>query len=283
MSLNIILGFIAISFISVLSLVGIFFISLKQGTLDKILFILIAFATGTILASAILDLIPESIHNVGELIDSGTNISESIPFTMSILGFIAFFILERFIYWFHGHVHENPEKHEMTCQENIGGFINENSGEKSKIKSFALLNLVGDGLHNFMDGMIIMIAFALDVKSGVVVMLAVFFHELPQEIGDYGILIFGGFSSKKALIFNFISALFSLLGGFLALFFSGTIESFKASFLAFAGGGFIYISAAELMPEIIKEKNLKKSVIQAAIFIVGIITIYLFIILMPHE
>ncbi|MHA1105358.1 MAG: ZIP family metal transporter [Promethearchaeota archaeon] len=108
------------------------------------------------------------------------------------------------------------------------------------IKNFALLNLIGDGLHNFLDGIIIMVAFLSGPATGIVITLAVLFHELPQEIGDFGILIYGGFTKKKALTFNFISGMIALLGGLLAFIFSNTIEMFNMFFLAFSGGGFLY-------------------------------------------
>lgn len=128
-----------------------------------------------------------------------------------------------------------------------------------------------------------MVAFLSGMRNGVIITLAVLFHELPQEIGDFGILVYGGFTKKKALFFNFISAMVALLGGLLALFLSDTIEIFKLFFLAFSGGGFLYIATTEFMPELIKEKNLKKSIIQALIFICGLILIMLLVVLIPHE
>ncbi|MFW9823269.1 MAG: ZIP family metal transporter [Candidatus Thorarchaeota archaeon] len=276
------LAFLMIIVISFLSLIGLFMISLKERTLDKVLFILVAFATGTILATALFDLIPEALHHLEELNNGGASISLSLVFIFIIFGFVIFFILERFIYWFHGHAHEE-EENKLVCYSNITEGIDMPVNRGSNIKSFALLNLIGDGLHNFLDGVIIMVAFSTGVRSGLIITLAVAFHEFPQEIGDFGILLYGGFTKRKALLFNFLSALIALFGGLLALFLSDTVELFNLFFLAFSGGGFLYIACTELMPEMIKEKNLKKSVFQALIFISGIILIILLVILLPHE
>jgi zinc and cadmium transporter len=275
------LGFLMIFFIGLLSLIGLFMISMKEKTLDSILFILIAFATGTILATALFDLIPESIHHLDELNAGGADLALSLVFTFIIIGFIIFFIIERFIYWFHGHAHEKEDKY--VCYEGLSGDSDLAITGGRKIKSFAFLNLIGDGLHNFLDGIIIMVAFLSGTRNGIVITLAVLFHELPQEIGDFGILVYGGFSKKRALLFNFLSAMVALLGGLIAFILSSPVEIFNLFFLAFSGGGFLYIACAELMPELAKEKDLKKSITQALIFLSGIIMIMALVILLPHE
>jgi zinc and cadmium transporter len=187
MNVEVVLGFLMIIVIGSLSLIGAFMISIREKTLDKILFILIAFATGTILASALFDLIPESLHHLEELNAEGAIITESSLFIFVIFGFVMFFIIERFIYWFHGHAHEKDDQ--LVCYAGIdeGGGMSINKG--NKIKSFALLNLIGDALHNFLDGVIIMVAFMSGTRNGIIVTLAVLFHEFPQEIGDFGICI----------------------------------------------------------------------------------------------
>ncbi|MHA1461025.1 MAG: ZIP family metal transporter [Promethearchaeota archaeon] len=281
LNVEVLLGFIMITVISSLSLIGLFMISIREKTLDKILFILVAFATGTILASALFDLIPESLHHLEELNAGGAAIADSLLFVLVIFGFVMFFIIERFIYWFHGHAHEKDDK--LICYAGMdeGDGISINRG--NNVKSFALLNLFGDGLHNFLDGVIIMVAFLSGTRNGVIVTLAVLFHEFPQEIGDFGILIYGGFSKKKALFFNFLSGMVALLGGLLALVLSDVLELFNFFFLAFSGGGFLYIASAELMPELLKQKDLKKSIIQALIFLSGLILIMTLVLLLPHE
>ena len=283
--MEIILAFVMIFIVGLASLGGVFFLSMQRTKLERILFVLVAFATGTILATALLDLIPEANHHLEELIDESilTEEDEFLPYIFIVIGFIVFFILERFIYWFHGHAHE--EGREYVCHGTmIEGLEDVRSdGSKKRIKNFAILNLVGDGLHNFLDGVIIVVSFLTSIQAGIVVTLAVLFHELPQEIGDFGILLYGGFKKKKALLFNFISAMIAVGGGIFALLLSDTIELFNMFFLAFSGGGFLYIAAAELMPELLKEKNIKKSVVSATLFILGIIMIFILITVLPHE
>ena len=279
--MELVLGFSMIIIVGSLSLIGVFMISIKEETLDRILFILIAFATGTILASALFDLIPESLHHLEELNAGGAAIAENSLFILVIFGFVMFFIIERFIYWFHGHAHE--KENQLVCYTGIdeGGGMSIHRGDN--IKSFALLNLIGDGLHNFLDGIIIMVAFLSGTRNGIIVTLAVLFHEFPQEIGDFGILIYGGFSKKKALFFNFCSGMIALLGGLLALVLSDMLEIFNFFFLAFSGGGFLYIASTELMPELLKQKDLKKSIIQALIFLCGLILIISLVLLLPND
>lgn len=278
--MEVILAFLMIFFIGALSLVGLFLISINEKKLDKLLFFLVAFATGTILATALFDLIPESIHHLEELNAEGAGLSESIVFIFVMLGYIAFFFLERFIYWFHGHAHERDNK--LVCYENVGGQVDRKISGEKKVQNFAILNLVGDGLHNFLDGVIIVVAFLSGINIGIIITLAVLFHELPQEVGDFSILIYGGFTKKKALLFNFSSAMIAFLGGFFALILSSILESFNLFFLAFSGGGFLYLATTELMPELLKEKKLKKSIIQAGIFLGGVLLILLLGNVLPH-
>jgi len=275
------IGFLMIFLIGLLSLIGLFLISVKEKVLDNILFILVAFGTGTILATALFSLIPESLHHLEELNAEGGTLNESFLFLFVIIGFVVFFVIERFIYWFHGHAHEKESQ--FVCYSDKTGTFDEQLEERGKVKSFVILNLLGDGLHNFLDGIIIMVGFLGGITSGIIITLAVVFHELPQEIGDFGILLYGGFTKKKALLFNFISAMVALLGGLVAYSLSNTVEEFNLFILAFSGGGFLYIACTELMPELIKEKDLKKSVIQTIIFLCGLLLIIFLIILLPHE
>ncbi|MFX1266335.1 MAG: ZIP family metal transporter [Promethearchaeota archaeon] len=279
--LEALIGFIMIFIISLFSLIGVLMISLKEKTLDKLLFILVAFATGTILATALFDLIPESIHQLEELNAGGAGIIESLLFAIIIFGFVTFFIIERFIYWFHGHAHEKDDQ--LVCYDTLTEGFDNIVDRGKKIKNFALLNLIGDGLHNILDGIIIMVAFLNGLGNGFIVTLAVSFHELPQEIGDFGILLYGGFSKKKALLFNFGSGLVAILGGILAFFLSAQLDFFNFFFLSFSGGGFLYLASTELMPELLKEKNLRRSIIQALVFLSGVILIMILVITLPHE
>lgn len=225
---------------------------MKAQTLDRILFILLSFSSGSILGTAYFDLLPEAIAVLGE---------DYLPLMVFILtfGFVGFFFIERFIYWFHGHLHEPGHNSEVD--------------ERLSVKKFVYLNVIGDGIHNLIDGMIIGASFLINIQTGLAATIAVFFHELPQEIGDFGVLVYGGFSRKKALFFNFLSALTAIIGVFLSNYFALTIVNFFGYLLAFATGGFIYIAAAELIPEMQREEDFGRSLIQFLLFILGIILI----------
>ncbi|NIP67067.1 ZIP family metal transporter, partial [Candidatus Bathyarchaeota archaeon] len=225
--------FAATSVVSLFSLIGIYALSLKEETLHRILLILVAFSAGSILGAAYLDLLPEAI----ELVE------ESVVFIYIVSGFVSFFFLERFIYWYHGHPHEED--------------ISATFAERESTKGFAYLNLLGDGVHNFIDGMIIAASFLVPeggFSVGLATTIAVIFHELPQEMGDYGILIYGGFKRSVALLLNFLVALTVVLGGLSAIFFIGAVEALSGFLIALSAGGFIYLAASELIPELHKEK-----------------------------
>ena len=242
---------LAVAVVSFLSLIGVFVISLKETTLDKILFVLLSFSAGSILGAAYLDLLPEAVEFVGEE-------QISIVALYITLGFLGFFFLERFLYWYHGHVHGYESEVE----------------EKMTVKKFVYLNVIGDGIHNLIDGMIIAASFFITVPVGLATTVAVIFHELPQEIGDFGILVYGGFTRYKALLFNFLSALTAVVGVLISNYFSTNIENFVGFLVALAAGGFIYLAASELIPEIQKEENIGKSMIQFVLFILGIVLIW---------
>ncbi len=250
---SLIYSLLAVIAVSLLSLIGILTISLNEKKLDNILFILVSFAAGSILGAAYFDLLPEAL----ELVE------ESVTFIYIALGFVGFFFLERFIYWYHGHAHEME------------------IGKKKVVKNLVYLNLLGDGIHNLIDGMIIAASFFLDISIGVVSTIAVMFHEVSQEIGDFGILVFGGLTKRRALLFNFLSALTAVVGALFSSLFSVHMESFIGFLIAFAAGGFIYLAASELIPEIQQETDFKKSIIQFVLFIFGLVLVWYLGVLLP--
>jgi zinc and cadmium transporter len=136
------------------------------------------------------------------------------------------------------------------------------------------MNLVGDSLHNFIDGLVIASVFMVDFKLGITTTLAIALHEIPQEIGDFGVLIHAGFNKGKALVLNYIVATTVILGGVVGYFASFYIEDVMPYLLPIAAGGFIYIASSDLMPEIREETNLKKSIMSFGIFLLGIIFMY---------
>ncbi len=226
---------------SVISLIGSFFLLLRKQITESFSNNLIGFAAGALIAVAFLDLFPEAVEKAGE-----ANV-----FLYALLGFVSFFFAERYIRLFHHH---------------------HGHGEKPTVS----LIIIGDGVHNFIDGIIIAVAFLTSIPLGITTALAVAAHEIPQEIADMGVLLACGLSKRKAVIYNFLSALVALVGALITFFFASFIEQYLYIFLAVAAGHFIYISAADLIPEL-HETSVKNSrPYQILIFLLGIITIFVF-------
>lgn len=226
--------------ISLIAFVGILTLLLKEKLLEKILLFLVSLAAGALMGGAFLHLIPEAIKEFYNF-----NI-----FIYVLIGFVLFFLIEKILHWRHCHQ------------------------EKCDVHTFAYMSLFGDAVHNFIDGLIIAASFITNIQLGIVTSLAVALHEIPQEIGDFGILVYGGFKKIKALFLNFIIALTAILGGIVGYFLSSYVGSFVMFLLPFAAGGFIYIAASDLIPEIRKEVNIKKAFYNFGIFILGILIMY---------
>ena len=234
---------ISVLAVSFISLVGVLTLIFSGNFLQKILLFLVSFAAGALLGDVFFHLLPEIAEKSG----FNWQISSYI-----LLGILIFFTLEKFIRWRHCH--------ECFIEENPSHF---------HPQPFAYTNLIGDGLHNLIDGAIIAGSFLVSAPLGIATSLAVIFHEIPQEIGDFGILIRAGFSRMKALVFNLFSALTAVLGAIIGLIIGGQIKSFIFFILPLTAGGFIYIACADLIPELYKEPRLKKSVWQLVFFIFG--------------
>ena len=136
-------------------------------------------------------------------------------------------------------------------------------------------NLVGDGFHNFIDGMMIAASFLVSAKLGMVTTVAIILHEIPQELGDFGVLVYGGFSKRKALAFNFLSAAMAMIGAIVGYFIAHAVENFASIILPLTAGGFIYIATSDLIPELHKESSLKRATVAFLAFIMGIAFTYL--------
>ncbi|MEM2913879.1 MAG: ZIP family metal transporter [Candidatus Bathyarchaeia archaeon] len=249
--------------VSLLSFIGVFALSLRERMLDKLLFVLVSFAAGAILGAAFLSLLPEALNGTLEI-----DVDTSVTFLYMIVGFIGFFFLERFIYWYHGHVHGHESASEVD--------------PRVTVKEFIYINLVGDAVHNFIDGTIIAASFFLDISLGVAITVSAIFHEIPQEIGDFGVLLYGGLARSKALLFNFFAAVTAVAGALLSNFFLVKIQNLVGFLIAFAAGGFIYLAASELIPEIQKEKEFWKSLSQFILFILGIAFIWALSVIFPE-
>lgn len=227
--------------ISLASLVGIFTLSVKKELLNKILLFLVSLSAGTLMGGAFLHLLPEASEKL-----SGT-----LLFSLVLFSFIIFYFIEEVFHWRHCH--------KMEC----------------KVHTFGYLNLMGDSIHNFIDGLIIAATFVIDVKLGITTSLAIAFHEIPQEIGDFGVLLYAGFKKERALVLNFLVALTAMAGAMTGYFLSFYSDKLIIYLLPFAAGGFLYIATSDLIPEIRKQTNLKRSIISFIFFLLGILIIYL--------
>jgi len=229
--------------IALISFVGIFTLSLKDKLLNKILLILVSLSAGALMGGAFIHLIPEAIYGVDhDAVDS--------ILIYVLVGFILFFIIEKVLHWRHCHK------------------------GKCDVHTFHYMNLVGDSIHNFIDGLILAASFVASIELGLTTTIAIAAHEIPQEIGDFGVLVYGGFEKKKAIIMNFLVALTIVLGGVIGYFISKSVEDAVSFLLPFAAGGFIYIAATDLVPEIKKELDFKKYMATLIVFILGILIMW---------
>lgn len=226
--------------ISLISFVGVVSLLFKKNMLNKILLLLISFSAGALIGGAFLHLIPEAVENN----------PHSKVYLFVIVGFILFFILEKYLHWRHCH-----------------------KGECA-IHTFTYINLIGDGVHNFIDGLIIGSAFVVNVSFGITTSFAIIMHEIPQEIGDFGVLVYGGFSKNKALFYNFLSALTAVVGTVIGYALANMSDAFLKLLMPVAAGGFVYIACCDLVPELHKEQDIKKATFSMGVFILGVAFMY---------
>jgi zinc and cadmium transporter len=235
--------------ISAISLVGVLVLWLKDQQLKKILLYLVSFSVGGLFGDAFIHLIPEAIEESG----FGTSISLLI-----LLGILSSFVVEKFLQWRHCHIPTSSEHPH----------------------SFAYMNLFGDAVHNLIDGLIVGGSYLASIPIGISTTLAVILHEIPQELGDFGVLIHGGFNKKKAVWFNFLTALTAILGAVIALVVGTTLEGFIPLLIPFAAGNFIYIAGSDLIPELRKdEPDLKKATLQVVSITLGVVIMLLVLLL----
>lgn len=243
------LGLLSVLIISLISLVGALTLMLNDKHLAKILLYLVSFAAGSLFGDAFIHLIPEAIENISPAV---------LASILIIFGILVSFTVERLLQWRHCHIPTSDEHPHP----------------------FAYMNLFGDAVHNLIDGMIIAGSYLVSIPIGVASTLAVLFHEIPQEIGDFGVLIYGGFSKKRAIWLNLLTATAAIAGAIIAIVLSSVLESFIPLLIPFAAGNFIYIAGSDLIPELRKDVCApKKTTAQMLAIVIGVFVMALLLLL----
>lgn len=244
-----IMGSVAV--VSGISLIGAAMLFLRESRVRTALFLLVSLSAGALLGDVFLHLLPQLFQK------------SNSPLAVSVLilgGVLLFFVLEKFLYWRHCHTEGNEE-------------------EARKIRPLGALVLVGDAAHNALDGIVIAASYLVSIEAGIATTLAVILHEIPQEIGDFGVLLHVGFSKGRALFFNFMSALAAFGGALVVWFLGGFSEGLTVIALAVAAGTFLYIAGSDLIPEIHKTSDTRRSLIQFFTVLLGIALMALLLII----
>ena len=242
---------ISVIIVSLVSLIGIVVLFFNKKKTDSLLFTLVSISAGTLFGGAFLHLIPEAVEEAG---------SFSVSISLLILaGIITFFFLDTLIHWKHSH-----DQSTLIHPREI-----------NKKSSIAHLNLLGDGIHNFLDGLLIAGSYLVSIPTGIATTIAVVIHETPQEIADFGVLMHSGLSKRKALLFNFLAASIAIVGAIVGLTLGARSEIFVTAIVPFAGGSFVYIAGSNLIPELLhKNHGLRDVFKQFLAFIGGVAIMY---------
>ncbi len=238
---------ISVFLISLVSLIGLASFSVDPKKLKKILIFFISFSAGALFGDAFIHLMPE-------LIEKGFLLSYSL---FILFGILLFFTLEKVVHWRHCHMPTT----------------------KTHIHPFAYMNLIGDSLHNFIDGLIIAASYMVSIPIGITTTLAVLLHEIPQEVGDFSVLLYAGFTKTRALLLNFFTALTAALGVIVTFTLSNLVSNIEGILISIAIGGFLYIAGSDLIPELHKETKTFVSILQIIFFILGVIIMLLLLLL----
>ena len=234
--------------VSLISLVGIVTMMVGVRRLDKVIPLLISLAVGGLFGDALVHLLPESFEKSS---------STALTSFYVILGILLFFALERFLHWHHEH-----RAHSLN-----------------PVHPVAYVNLVSDGVHNLLDGLIIGASYLVSVPIGLATTLAVALHEVPQEQGDFGILVHAGFTPRRALLMNFLSAILAFVGVVVSLAIGPNVTDYTLFMLPLTAGGFIYIAGSDLIPELHRERELSGSLSQFAVMVLAIGMMFLLLLL----
>jgi len=245
-----ILSVIIVSLISVIVAIPLL---IKKKVSSKVLLFLLSISVGVLLSSVFFSFIPE-------IVEHGYSTKVGI---FVLLGFLLMFVIEKFVHW----------HHTQKCEGKDCGH--------GHAYNLAPINLIGDGIHNFIDGIVIAGAYAVNVTLGIAATISIIAHEVPQEIADMGVLLFSGLSRKKALIFNFLSAATAILGTIVGIILIGELHGFTEFILPFAAGNFIYIAATNLLPQLHRHCKLKDSLLHLLAICIGIAIIILVTVYAP--
>ena len=229
---------LSVALVSIISLVGVFTLSLSRDRLQRLTLYLVAFAVGGLFGNTFIHLLPEAFH------DSTSTITTSL---LIVVGILIFFVLEKFLRWRHCHVTSHQHTHPM-----------------------ATLNLVSDALHNLIDGVLIASTYLVSIPLGLTTSVAIILHEIPQEIGDFGILVHSGMTIRRALIFNFLSASVALVGAAIVIVVGPSIGDMTQAMIPITAGGFLYIAGSDLIPELQHDVKLSNSLGQFVCIILGV-------------
>jgi zinc and cadmium transporter len=234
---------LSVTIISLVSLTGVLVITFTKKLSKSRLLNMVGLSAGGMLGGAFFHLLPESLSN-----QNITTVS-----TVALTGIFTSYCIEMLLNWRHCHI-PTSDDHPHT---------------------FVYMNLIGDGVHNFIDGLVIAGAFQVDNNLGLVTTLAIILHEIPQEIGDFGVLLYGGFETRRAIMYNLLTGVTAIIGAFLALILGSRLTVLSDSLIPFAFGNFIYIAGSDLVPELRDEKDFLKSVVQLSYMVSGVVLLYL--------
>jgi zinc and cadmium transporter len=240
--MSIIYAFISVIIISLISVIVVIPLLIKKKISDGILLFLLSISVGVLLSTVFMDFLPESVSH-------GYTLGLAL---YVLLGFLVMFVLEKFVHFHHG----------KKCGEKDCGH--------GHAYNLAPINLIGDGIHNFIDGLVIAGSYAINITLGITATISIIFHEIPQEIADFGVLLYSGMSKKKALLFNFLSAATAILGTIVGLFLVGKLSGFVNFIIPFAAGNFIYIAASNLVPQLHRQCKIKDTLLHVFAILLGI-------------
>ncbi|MCX6768518.1 MAG: ZIP family metal transporter [Candidatus Micrarchaeota archaeon] len=217
---------------ALLGFVGVFSLWFSQRDLEKISRVLMSFAAGTLLGGAFLHLLPESLEKIG---------AEQV-FLLTLAGFVLFIFLESYFHW-----------HRCKCG----------------VHPFSFVMLAGDGVHNFLGGITLAASFLMSVPLGIATIIAIIAHEFPQQLGIFGVLVRGGFSRNRAMVYSFLAQSTIVLGAIAGYFLAGVSEGLVSLLVPFAAGNFIYIASSDLIPEMHKSRG-RGMLGNLAVFMLGL-------------